>query len=60
MKKPKFTFSENLEILSKWQEVQDFFIQHPAVDKEGKPLPNPLADELYIASTQAAKALQQT
>jgi hypothetical protein len=59
MKKSKFTVAENLEILKAWQEIQEFSLKHPALDKDGKPLPNPLIDELYIAGTHAAKALQQ-
>ena len=57
--KNKFTFAENKEILLLWKEIQAFALAHPALDGDGKPLPNPLVDRLYIAGTQAAKALQQ-
>ena len=59
MKNPKHTVAENLEILKAWKEIQLFSLEHPASDADGKPLPNPLIDQLYIAGTQAAKALQQ-
>ena len=53
------TVAENLEILKAWKDLQLFVLEHPALDKDGKALPHPLIDELYIAGTQAAKALQQ-
>jgi hypothetical protein len=59
MKNPKFTVAENLEILEAWKEIQAFALAHPLLNAENKPLPNPLVDELYMAGTQAAKALQQ-
>lgn len=59
MKKPKFTVAENLEILKAWKEIQAFALAHPLLDAANKPMPNPLVDELYIAGTHAAKALQQ-
>ena len=59
MKNPKHTVAENLEILKAWKEIQLFSLEHPVLDADGKPLPNPLIDQLYISGTQAAKALQQ-
>ena len=59
MKDRKFTVAQNLEILKAWKDIQEFSLKHPTLDKDGKPLPNPLVDELYIAGTHAAKALQQ-
>ena len=59
MKKTKHTVAESIEILKAWKDLQLFVLEHPAVDKDGKELPHPLIDELYIAGTQAAKALQQ-
>ena len=58
-KKPKRTDAENIAILKTWQEIQEFSLKHPALGEDGKPLPNPLVDELYIAGTHAAKALQK-
>ncbi len=58
MKKPKRTIAENREIVLLWKEVQAFALANPAIDKDGSPLPNPLVDALYIAGTNAAKALQ--
>ena len=46
MKKPKRTVAENKEIILIWKEVQAFALANPALDKEGKPLPNPLVDAL--------------
>jgi hypothetical protein len=59
MKNPKHTVAESIEILKAWKDLQLFILEHPALDKDGKLLPNPLIDELYIAGTNAAKALQQ-
>ena len=59
VKKPKLTVEQNLEIIKVWRETQAFVNQHPPLMKDGKPLPNPLIDELYIAGTHAAQALQQ-
>lgn len=57
-KNPQRTVAENISILKTWQEIQEFSLKHPALGADGQPLPNPLVDELYLAGTHAAKALQ--
>ena len=57
--KSKFTVAENLEILRECREHQKFVLANPTLDANGKAIPNPLADEFYLAGVHAAKALQQ-